>query len=540
MACPSSPLSVDWRLAGWALACLSLPLRTQAEDEQRINLLFIMTDQQRWDAMSCAGNPVLRTPNLDRLARDGARFEKFYSSCPVCVPARTVILTGHALESNHVWSNANVNTSDLPAEFLSFDQVLLRNGYRGEYYGKWHTPYQLALDYTRPVRWLNGKAKPPMSKADTSDSDAYKQYIQKHLGSLALKPGQLMQKNGSWPYTPIPLDENYGKADAPKGGQAESYGRLDIPAEHSSTAYTAKEGLEALERLKDGPFTLTISLDPPHPPMMVSEPFYSMYPPEKIPVPASIADPRTNSPYANNARSPNDPAYRDAKNIQQMTSIYYGMVAEIDQWVGKILHRLDELGRAKNTLVVFTSDHGEELGEHGLHGKFVFYEGSVHVPLLMRLPGVIPANTVIATPASHLDLFPTILDYLNQPGHASEGRSLRPLIERKDRGADRVAISEWPSTSIPGFMITDGRWKFMFGRSAEAKSLDALYDLRSDPQEMNNLIGRNPTREKYRSEAERMKGLLVDWLGRVNSPLLATIKARPPLAEAMRPQTKAR
>ena len=238
--------------------------------EKRINLLFIMTDQQRWDAMSCAGNTVLTTPNLDRLAAEGARFAKFYSSCPVCTPARTVILTGHALEANHVWSNLNVDTSDLPAALLSFDQVLLRDGYKGEYHGKWHVPYQLALDYTRPVRWLNGKKKPPLSKADMSEAEAYHEYVLKNVPQYEPKPGQLFQNNGVWPYTPIPLDENFGKAKPTKGSQAESYGRLEIPPEYSSTAHTAKEGLEALERLKGGPFTLTISLDPPHPPMMVT------------------------------------------------------------------------------------------------------------------------------------------------------------------------------------------------------------------------------------------------------------------------------
>lgn len=512
-------------------------LAAAAPSQKPINLLFIMTDQQRWDAMSCAGNPILKTPNLDRLAAEGARFSKFYSSCPVCVPARTVILTGHALESNHVWSNANVNTPEFPAAFLSFDQVLLRNGYKGEYYGKWHTPYQLALDYTRPVRWLNG-AKPPLSKADVSDSEAYRDYVRKNVAQREAKPGQLMQKGGVWPYTPIPLDENYGKANPTKSAQSDSYGRLDIPAEHSSTAYTAKEGIEALERLKDGSFTLTISLDPPHPPMMVSEPYFSMYPPEKIAVPASLSDPRTNSPYADRTRSPNDPLYRDPQNIRQMTSIYYGMVAEIDHWVGKILHRLDELGLTQNTLVIFVSDHGEELGEHGLHGKFVFYEGSVHVPLLMRLPGVIPAKTVVNAPASHLDLFGTILDYLNQPARPTEGRSLRPLIEGKESGAGRVAVSEWPAAQLPGFMVTDGRWKFLFGRTVNSKSLDALYDLATDPHELNNLIGRNPDREKHLAEATRMKGLLTDWLTRVKSPLLESVRQRPVFSDGLLPEAE--
>jgi arylsulfatase A-like enzyme len=210
-----------------------------------------------------------------------------------------------------------------------------------------------------------------------------------------------------------------------------------------------------------------------------------------------------------------------------MTSIYYGMVTEVDDWVGKILQHLDELGLADNTLVIFTSDHGEMLGDHGMHGKFVFYEGSVHVPLLLRLPGVIPAGKVIQAPSSQLDVFPTILDYCCQIGHASEGDSLRPFIEGKESGKGRVVVSEWNSQAVPGFMIFDGRWKFMYGQRAEAPSLDALYDLKNDPYELNNLIGRNPDREQYRAEAMRMKGLLVEWLTRVKSPHLESVKARP-------------
>ncbi|MCU0786405.1 MAG: sulfatase-like hydrolase/transferase [Verrucomicrobia bacterium] len=513
----------------WPIFTLALVLgNSHAAETNRpatkpINLLFIMTDQQRWDAMSCAGNTVLKTPNLDELARQGARFTSFYSACPVCVPARTAIFTGHSIESNHVLSNADAERTDAPP-FPSFDQILLRHGYRGEYHGKFHSPYQLALDYTQPVRWLNGKKAPPGSKSEISESEAFFKFVQQNAPPTPAKPGLLASRHGN--YTPIPLDENYGKTPVGKPSQAGMYGRLEVPAGVSHTAFTAKEGMVALDRLKGSPFTLTISLDPPHPPMMVAEPYYSLYPSDRIPVPASINDPRTNSPYRPNKREDSG-AYRNPTNIRQMTSIYYGMVAEVDEWVGKILRRLDELGLAENTLVIFTSDHGEMLGDHGMHSKNVFYEGSAHVPLLLCLPGMIPAGTVIQTPASHLDLFPTILDYCGQAGHASEGDSLRPFIEGKESGTGRVAVSEWNSQTVPGFMIFDGRWKFMCGQTADAPSLDALYDLKNDPQELNNVIGRNPDREKHRAEATRMKGMLVEWLARVKSPHLESVKARP-------------
>ena len=496
-------------------------LEAVAGPSSPVNLLFIMTDQQRWDAMGCAGNPVIKTPHLDRLAKEGARFTRFYSACPVCVPSRTCMLTGHDIDANGVRSNGDVRLEDQPP-FPSFDQILLRSGYVGEYHGKYHSPYKLAMDYSQPVRWLNGK-RPDGCRADMSDSEAFRLYVAERAPKRALRPGELSV--GAGIYTPIPLDVNYGKKDTGDVSQSGAYGRVEAPAESSRTVFTVKDGLAALERLSNHPpFTLTISIDPPHPPMVVSEPYYSMYPPESIPVPESIDDPRSDSPYGSRNGKKENSAFSDPTNIRQMRSIYYGMVTQVDDEVGRILKRLEELGLAKSTLVIFTSDHGEMLGDHGMHSKGVFYEGSAHVPLLMRLPGIIPANTVIDAPTSGLDLFPTILDYCGQPQHECAGRSLRPLIEGRDSGKGWVAISEWNSTKVPGFMVFDGRWKYMCGRSADAPSRDALYDLENDPNEMENLIGRG---QKYRAETKRMRGLLVDWLAQVKSPCLDDVKARP-------------
>lgn len=516
-----------------------------------LNLLFLMTDQQRWDALGCAGNKILKTPNLDRLAREGARFAKFYSSCPVCSPARTTILTGRSVGSHKVTDNKEITRGDLP-EFLTFDQILLRAGYRGEYHGKYHSPYRMALDYTHPVRWVNGP-RPPGCKADNAESLAFKAYIDAHVPVRPLRPGELLANMYGRPYTPDPIDGAYGMTQEQveklgRGkqvkqdyqiGQGFTYGCLDVPPEHTHTAFTAKEGLEGLGRLHQagGPFTLTISISPPHPPMAVAKPYYGMYPAETIQAPASLGDPGENSPYAIRDGKSGDP-YRDPQKVRQMISDYYGLVTEVDDWIGKVLKRLDELGLAQNTLVIFTSDHGDMLGDHGMHSKMRFYEGAAHIPLLMRLPAVIPAGKVVEAPAAQIDLFATILDYLGQPGHASEGQSLRPLVEGKDDGAGHVAVSEWHATRVPGFMVFDGRWKLMFGQSASAPSLDGLYDLENDPNEVTNLIGRNPNRETYRAEAERMKGLLVAWLTRVNSPYLEGVKARPAIGDPPAPPRK--
>ena len=524
-------------------ACLLPPGTAPAAEPARkspINLLFIITDQQRFDALGCAGNPVLKTPNLDRLAREGARFVNAYSSCPVCVPARTVMLTGHAIEANKVMNNGDASSPDVP-DFVSFDQVLLRHGYHGEYHGKWHSPYKFALDYTHPVLWLNGKQAPSGSKAQMSESEAFKQYVAANVPERPLKPGEWIANMYGRPYVPDKMDPNSSgqpadrgparkkkKARAPEvSNQATTYGCLsDVPPEHTLTAFTVKAGLEALERLKDGPFTLTVSIGPPHPPMVLPKPYFGMYPASAMPVPASITDRRTNSPYARPGADAAGDDYRDPAKIQQMISDYYGLVTLDDDWIGKLLNRLDQLGLADKTLVIFTSDHGEMLGDHGMHSKTVFYEGSVHIPLLMRLPGVIKPGTVVTAPVSQLDYYATILDYLEAKGPESQGWSLRPLIEGKEDGKDRIAVSEWAKGNVPGFMAFDGRWKLMIARSADSPSLDALYDLKNDPLELVNLLGHNPDRAKYRPEAERMRKLLVAWLERVKSACLEQVRQR--------------
>jgi len=511
-----------------------------AASQRPVNLLFIITDQQRWDALGYAGNKVLKTPNLDRLAREGARFTSFYSSCPVCSPSRTTILTGRSIGSHKVTDNKEITRDDLP-DFVTFDQILLRNGYHGEYHGKYHSPYKMAFDYNWPVRWVNGP-RPDGSKADMAEGWAFKAYIEAHVPARPLKPGELLANMYGRPYTPDPIDGAFGMTQAEvdklgRGkqvkrnleiGQGTTYGCLDVPPEHTLTAWTVKEGLEGLERLHKtgGPFTLTISIGPPHPPMALPRPYYGMYPSDSIPAPASLNDRRENSPYTRRYNDDPNP-YRDPAKVRQMISDYYGLVTEVDNWIGKILNRLEELGLAQHTLVVFTSDHGEMLADHGMHSKMTFYEGAAHIPLLMRLPSVIPAGKVVNAPAAQIDLFATILDYLDRPGHASEGRNLRPLIEGKDDGAGRIAVSEWNSTHFPGFMVFDGRWKLMSGQSANAPSVDALYDLQNDPNKITNLIGANPDRQKFRTQAERMKALLVAWLERVNSPHLKEVKARP-------------
>ena len=523
------------RFAGLVLAALVLPScfppqqKPVNSQEVSVNVLFIMTDQQRFDALSRAGNKELETPNLDQLARDGAYFVNAYTPSPICVPARAAILTGHSIESVRVIRNSDINRPDA-APVPSFDNILAQAGYHTEYYGKWHAPYKLAATYKNQVR-PTGRNHGAPSTVPT-EGDVFRQFVERNVTPRPPGDGELLDGRSSRPYVPDLTDrQRRGQEYRPDGDsvieqqRSEVYGRLDLPSEFGRTAFTVKEALQALERIENRPFSLTCSIGPPHPPLLVSEPYHSMYPPETLSLPLSLADSMLNSPYQQKGSLHQARGYRNPDFVRRMKANYYGLVRELDAWVGRLLDELKELGLEKNTLVIFTSDHGEMLGDHGMTSKGVLYEGAVHVPLLIRLPGRIPAGTVVETPVSTIDLFATILDYTGQPGHASQGRSLRGLIEGTEKDGPDYCVSERPTR----FMVRTKRWKLLFANNARAGKLDALYDLVKDPHEMNNLIGDNTDREQYRAPAEAMKARLVRWLEKVESPYLESVRWRPVL-----------
>ncbi|MDX1284644.1 MAG: sulfatase-like hydrolase/transferase [Draconibacterium sp.] len=480
------------------------------ENTKKPNLVFIMTDQQRFDAMSCAGNTILQTPNMDRLAREGVIFTNTYSANPVCVPSRAVFLTGLSSVNAHVETNGDYLSEDVP-NVPTFDSILKKDGYSAEYYGKWHTPYQFARCYDNDVYPIGNHYGLPHIIT------TYKEWLlKKGVPKKEPGPGELFSGRNQRPYTPVGPDYNTDKVNLSteekmklNAKQSTQFGKIDLPPRISYAAYTAEETINAIERLKGGPFTITCSFDPPHPPMVVQEPYFSSYPPETIPVPESIDDPMEDSPYMQRWQRKDEKRYADVENIKNMRSVYYGMVKEIDDWVGDILNKLDELGLAENTMVIFTSDHGEQLGDHGLHSKSMFYEGAVHVPLLMRFPGKIKPGTKVESPVSTMDVCPTILDYLNQPIPECDGISLRTFIEGKPVKHDVIAYST--GNSEPNYMIRSGDLKLMMGQDENNNGINALYDLKNDPLEMKNLLV-SPTSEKNKKQGKKMKKKLVKWM----------------------------
>ncbi len=507
-----------------------------AKTEQKPNVLIIMTDQQRWDALGCAGNSEIKTPNMDRLAREGVQFVNAYSACPVCVPARTSILTGHTIFNNKVLGNNDIENEDIP-NFQTFDQILSSNGYHTEYYGKWHIPYQFASKYNNIVK-TTGKSKEPNVP---SSVDGLRKYLDEiGVAERPAKANELIDNMSMRPYVPLPIDGRYGikevqtaansngkkNSKKPKVSQSQNFGIFEGPANGSLAAYEGNEALEALKRMKPGEsFSLTCSFGPPHPPYVVPKQYADMYTASQLSVPKSINDDLQNAPYQRN-NTPFDLRFQNPEMVQQMKQVYYAMVTQVDEWVGKLLDELDKKGLTENTLVVFVSDHGEMMGDHGMDSKMKMYEGSAHIPMIMRLPGIIPAKTKVNTPVSHLDLFATILDYTGMKIPENDGRSLRALIDGKNDPVD-YAVSVWGQINNGGpFLLRKGDWKLIVYLQMDEKNqrnTSALYNLKTDPLEMNNLIGSNPEKVKYEKVTGELKNTLRNWMIKTKTPYLSQL-----------------
>ena len=508
------------------IGCKPYPSKnTTLVNSNNKNLLFIIVDQQRYDALSIAGNPIVKTPNLDKLARQGAYFKNAYTPVAVCGPARSSILTGTTMNTHQVTTNDKTyDYNDTPVMTMkTFDEILTEKGYHAEYYGKWHVLTSHSEVYKNPNKYAKNEKS---IFEHQGQRHLYLDYLNDVFPKVKPQKGELLDRFTKRPYTPDPIDIDYGKTynDVKKEvnhrhSQPNYHGKSSIPKEHTITAYYANKTIDAIKRLKNKPFSITTSFHFPHAPMIPSEPYYSLYDPDKMPIPSSIKDDMQNSPYINANGRNKLTVFADEEKIKYMISNYYGLITELDDWMGKIMETLEDEGIAEHTMVIFTSDHGEMLGAHGMREKNVFYEESSHVPLMIKMPTEIKKETTVNGYVSNVDLFATIMDYLNIGDYKSDGESLRDLIEQKQTNHGNYVVTEWDYRGPiqPNYMIVKDGWKLMIPYTEDSKVLNVLFNLNDDPQEINNLLGKNPDRKKYNEKAEELRANLLDWLKKNNS-----------------------
>lgn len=516
---------------------LLAPFIKAQENSEKTNLLFIITDQQRFDAIGKAGKfDFLQTPTMDKLADEGAYFTNAYTPCAVCAPARTVILTGQTVENNGVRKNDfayNDPNEESYCELPSFDQVLIDNGYYGEYIGKYHSPIHLAEGYSEFEYATNSN-----NIYTLQDKKEYNDLLKDYANENGIKvtDDDLISSFFKNFYSPDPIDLRYKKGEDykredDKGNllnrtQPDEHGKLNLPQEFSLTNFQTQKVRAALERasLQDKPFNITISYFFPHAPMLPTAQWYQMYPLEDMPIPESIHDNMVNSPYIKSNKRTIMPEYSDPDKIKYMMSNYFGLISEIDHYLESILEDLERYGMDENTMIIFTSDHGEMLGGHGMREKNVFFEESAHIPLIIWYPNKIQP-TQIESPVSLIDLYPTIMDYLEVDGDQRDGKSLRDVMENNEKR--EYAVTEWDynGNTQPNYMVvTDDGWKLITSYNENNSSLDALYNLNDDPHEMINLLGSNPNRFSYKTQVDRLQNYLVEWLEKNNSARTNIIK----------------
>jgi len=430
------------------LSALALCGTLAAETRQRPNVLIITTDQQRVDATSAAGNPWVKTPNMDAIAAQGVYFTQSYCSYPLCSPSRASLHTGRMPHEIGVDRNNVPITGEAPLSGQCFRAA----GYDTGYAGKWHVPEVYPEQGIAGFEVLNKVSR---------------------KGKLA-------------------RDVDQATMDA---------------------------AIEFLRRKRDKPFLLVVSFINPHDICLLAG--------EDSPLMADVwtaYGPSANAdlpPLPLNhglTESQPDILVRRAKHEgwderqwRRYRYAYYRMVEEVDRQIGQVLETLRRGNQEDNTLVVFTSDHGEGLGSHRWTGKMMYYEEEAAVPLMVSWKGVLPAGVIDRKHlVSTLDVLPTICDYAGVAGPVGmRGESLRQVIEKPETAGHPFVVSEMAGGGTGGagrsFLVRTERYKYMTFPGAPRAEM--LFDLRADPGEMKNLAGQ----AALAVELQRHRELLAQW-----------------------------
>jgi arylsulfatase A-like enzyme len=274
----------------------------------------------------------------------------------------------------------------------------------------------------------------------------------------------------------------------------ESFGRLPQdsqvakwPVEKNAEHLTANEALAFLEANRQQRFFLGVSFVKPHFPFTIQQKYYDLYKDRVAPPRASPKLIAELPALSREEREKYDHAGASEADILRTKAIYYGMVTYVDEEFGRIVRRLEELGLRDRTIIIYTSDHGEMLGDRGIWYKNSFYDGSASVPFLWSAPALLPQGRVVATPAMNMDIFPTLVDLCGLPTPAGlEGTSLAPVLRGIAEGRERIALAENYRGNFAGRMLRTAQWKYFFYTNGE----EFLYDMAKDPLEENNLAAK--------------------------------------------------
>jgi choline-sulfatase len=437
----------------------------------RPNILFVMTDQQRFDTIAALGNEQVYTPNFDRLVRRGVSFTQAYSPCPVCVPARYTIRTGCEPPTTRIFTNGRSAPVEGQAQTMEgrcgpyLPRTLHDAGYRTFGIGKFHTqPWDEDLGYE-----VHLHSEELYGTEDQRSRDAYAGWIAREHPAFAY-------------------------IEALMGERTEMYYMPQVsplPAALTVEAWAAERAVEQLRVNDARPYFGFVSFIGPHPPFAPPVPFNRMYDPDRMPDPVrgnreiDLMDEQVR--WMNHAIWADD--ISDAR-ARALKARYYGEISYIDACLGRILDAVAARDDAANTLICFFADHGDHLGDHHAWQKESFFEGSAHVPFLVSWPEVLDANVRRDDLVSLTDLFgiatraafgeAEVRDGIDVLGVLAGETEPRPFL---------IGMYGEPGTSLFKIMVRDDAWKYIFFANG---GLEQLFDMRHDPDELHNLVDERP------------------------------------------------
>jgi uncharacterized sulfatase len=452
-------------LAFLALASVACAPRREAPR----NVLFIAVDDLNTD-LGCYGHPLVKTPNIDRLAARGVRFERAYCQYPLCNPSRASFLTGRRPDTTRVYENATQFRKNLP-DVVTLPQLFRRGGIFAARVGKLYhygVPGQIGTP---------GLDDPPS-------------------WDLALNPRGAEKDEEARVI-------NY-TADNKNIGGALTWYVSDASDEEQTDGKVAAETIRLLEENRGRAFFIAPGFYRPHVPCVAPKKWFDLYPLESIRLPQEPADhlgklPRPATPI----RTPNYGL--DDEKLRTMIRAYYASVSFMDAQVGRLLDALDRLGLADRTIVVLFGDHGWQLGEHGQWQKMALFERSARVPLIVAAPGAKGNGRASGRTVELVDLYPTLADLCGLAAPAGfEGRSLRPLLENPEAAWTKPAITQVQRGArerpFMGRSIRTERYRYT--EWDEGRAGAELYDYVTDPHEFKNLAD-DPAHAAVRQDLKR-------------------------------------
>ena len=454
------------------------------------NILFITADQWRGECLSALGHPVVKTPNLDALAREGTLFARHFSNTSPCSPSRATLHTGlyqhnHRVTMNGTPLDRRHTNWAVEARKLGYDPALI--GYTDQTID----PRDVAPDDPR-LRTYEGVLPGLTAIADTGMD---------HPGPW----GEFLRARGY----DLPSEERFIIWMRESGSDYEDGAPHPKPwivkAEHNDTTWHVDQAIDYVSERRSEPWILHLSLLRPHPPWIASEPWNRLYDPESVAPPIrreTVGDEGAQHPWlAHQLSHPLYQAPEDIRKLNRMRAVYFAMMSEVDDNLGRLFDHLKHEGLWDDTLIVFTSDHGEQLGDHWLLGKSSYFDEAYAVPLIVRDPRAPSQGGVVRAFTEHVDIMPTLLEFIGaEIPPQCDGRSLLPFIagpapanwrqeahfefDFRDASFDGAEFALGLTLHQCNFSVIRGE-RFKYVHFAGLRPL--LFDLERDPREFTNL-----------------------------------------------------